>query len=89
MLVRLAAATVVLVAGAGMVVVWSAFGAMYVPECSTFSVFSPNARCRVPVLWVYAGYALAAVGILVLGWEALRALRRRGVAKRGARTPSS
>jgi hypothetical protein len=76
--VRLAVALLLLFTGTGVVVTWSAFAAMYVRECPTFSVFSPDARCSVPVMWILAGYALAALGILLLAIEALRALRRRG-----------
>ncbi len=74
---RLVAGMALLVIGAGLVILWSAFAALYVPQCPTFSIHSADARCRTPVLWVYGGYVLGAAGVLVLTYELLRFLRRR------------
>jgi hypothetical protein len=58
------------------VLLWSAFGALYVPDCTSFSVHATDPRCRNPVLWIYAGYLLVVVGGLAVAYAALN--RRRG-----------
>jgi hypothetical protein len=75
-LVRLIVGAMLLATGVGLAFLWSAFAALYVPECSTFSIHSADPRCRIPVLWVYAGYSLAAIGGLTLAYEVFRRLRR-------------
>ena len=73
---RVIIGVVLLAVGVGLAFLWSAFAALYVPECSTFSVHSADPRCRNPVLWVYAGYSLAGIGGLTLAYEVFRRLRR-------------
>jgi hypothetical protein len=74
-LIRLGVGAVFLLVGIGLVVMWSAFAAMYVPECSTFSIHAGESRCRNPVRWVYTGYLLIGAGTLTIGYEVLRRVR--------------
>jgi hypothetical protein len=73
--IRLGVGAVLLLAGIGLVLLWGAFAAVYVPECSTFSIHATDSRCRNPVLWIYAGYVLIGAGTLLIGYDVIRRLR--------------
>ena len=64
-----------LVLGLGCALLWSAFASLYVPECPTFALTSNNPHCARPVLWIYVGYACAALGTSMVASFAL--MRRR------------
>lgn len=73
---RVGIGVVLLVVGICLIVLCAAFAALYVPQCSTFSIRSADSRCRNPVLCVYGGYMLGAMGALMIGYEVFRRLRR-------------
>jgi hypothetical protein len=76
-LIKLGIGAALLIAGLGLVLVWGTFAALYVPQCSTFSINATDAHCRNPVLWLYAGYVLAVLGAVVIGYQVIGVLRHR------------
>ena len=75
--------TGLLAIGLGWALLWSVFATLYVPECPTFSLTSANAHCSTPLLWIYVGYACAALGVAMVLFHAvigkLRAMSRADV----------
>jgi hypothetical protein len=70
-----------------LVILWTSFATMYVPECPEFSVRADNPNCRNPVLWVYAGYFIALLGVLLSVLNVVRAVRARSRSRQAAARP--
>lgn len=77
------------VVGVGLVFTWSAFAALYVPQCPKFSISASESACRNPAVWVMVGYGVAALGGIVLVANVTHAIWRRtrpGAATGGSRS---
>lgn len=75
------------VVGLGLVLLWTSFATLYVPQCPEFSIRAANANCRDPVLWVYAGYLIALLGVALSAVNVVRAVRARSRSRQAAERP--